>query len=558
MGTEGAGVRVIAGRYRLESRLGRGGMGVVWRATDELLGRQVAVKEIPLDLDETLSAEETRRQRDRTLREGRAVAQLRHPHIIVVHDVVEQDERPYLVMELIDGGSLADRISTRGPVDAPEAARIGIALLSALAAAHAAGVLHRDIKPANVLLGSEGDRIVLTDFGIAQVAGATTLTETGAFVGSPEYTAPERMSGARTGPESDLWSLGALLCTIVSGESPFRRDSLGGILHAVVFDEIRPPAQAAPLLPVVRGLLERDPDRRLDAPRAERMLRAYLDTGRTPRLPPGYTPTRPDTPTPAPAPTPTPSSPTVETRRSTRGVLVAALLVAAMAGAGVSAAALLMNGDGDGGGGGVPKSSGPGVSVSATTAAGTPTSHTSAPSTPVSGTPTAGTPTPSAPRASSPAPTGGTHASAPSGYRVADDPAGFSLAVPEGFTRTPQGERVFYMSPGQTFRLGIKVAEPQEGGPLGVMRRAAAKGPDTNPGYHDGRVTETTHHELPAALWEFTWNGFSTAEGPRHTYDLCWEEDGRLYDVWVSAPVGKVREAKEYFDVAVDTFVTAL
>ncbi|MGW1216578.1 protein kinase domain-containing protein [Streptomyces sp. NPDC002499] len=558
MGTEGAGVRVIAGRYRLESRLGRGGMGVVWRATDELLGRQVAVKEIPLDLDETLSAEETRRQRDRTLREGRAVAQLRHPHIIVVHDVVEQDERPYLVMELIDGGSLADRISTRGPVDAPEAARIGIALLSALAAAHAAGVLHRDIKPANVLLGSEGDRIVLTDFGIAQVAGATTLTETGAFVGSPEYTAPERMSGARTGPESDLWSLGALLCTIVSGESPFRRDSLGGILHAVVFDEIRPPAQAAPLLPVVRGLLERDPDRRLDAPQAERMLRAYLDSGRTPQLSPRYTPTRRDTPTPSPAPaTPAPSSPTVETRRSTRGVLVAALLVAATAGAGVSAAALLMNGDGDGGGG-APKSSGPGVSVSATTGARTPTSHPSAPSTPVSGTPTAGTPTPSAPRASSPAPTDGTHASAPSGYRVADDPAGFSLAVPEGFTRTPQGERVFYMSPGQTFRLGIKIAEPQEGGPLGVMRRAAAKGPDTNPGYHDGRVTETTHHELPAALWEFTWNGFSTAEGPRHTYDVCWEEDGRLYDVWVSAPVGKVREAKEYFDVAVDTFVTAL
>ncbi|MDH6217476.1 serine/threonine-protein kinase [Streptomyces pseudovenezuelae] len=557
MGTEGAGVRVIAGRYRLESRLGRGGMGVVWRATDELLGRQVAVKEIPLDLDETLSVEETRRQRDRTLREARAVAQLRHPHIIVVHDVVEQDERPYLVMELIDGGSLADRISRRGPVDAPEAARIGIALLSALATAHAAGVLHRDIKPANVLLGSEGDRVVLTDFGIAQVAGATTLTETGAFVGSPEYTAPERMSGARTGPESDLWSLGGLLCTILSGESPFRRDSLGGILHAVVFDEIRPPAQAAPLLPVVRGLLERDPDRRLDAARAERMLRVYLETGRTPQLPPDYTPTRQDVPGPTPAPTttPTPPSPTVETRRSTRGVLVAGLLVAAMAGAGVSAAALLMNGDGGGGGGGVPKSSGPGVSVSATSAPGSPTSLTSAPSTPVSGTPTAGTATPSASRPSSPAPTGGTHASAPSGYRVADDPAGFSLAVPEGFTRTLQGERVFYMSPGQTFRLGIKVTDPQTGGPLAVMRRAAAKGPDTNPGYHDGRVTETTHHELPAALWEFTWNGFSTAEGPRHTYDLCWEEGGRLYDVWVSAPVGKVREAKEYFDVAVDTFV---
>ncbi|UXX95024.1 serine/threonine protein kinase [Streptomyces sp. AD2-2] len=286
MGTEGDNARVIAGRYRLEKRLGRGGMGVVWRAADQLLGRQVAVKEIAQD--DSLSEEEARQQRDRTLREARAVAQLRHPHIIVVHDVVEQDERPYIVMELVDGGSLAERISARGPVDAAEAARIGIALLGALRTAHAAGVLHRDIKPANVLLQTATDedgpeRVVLTDFGIAQVAGATTLTESGAFVGSPEYTAPERMSGVRTGPESDLWSLGALLCTVLSGESPFRRDSLGGILHAVVVDEIRPPEQARPLLPVIRGLLERDPERRLEAAEAERMLRAFLDTGRTPK-----------------------------------------------------------------------------------------------------------------------------------------------------------------------------------------------------------------------------------------------------------------------------------
>lgn len=254
-------------------------MGVVWGATDQLLGRRVAVKE--LTQDDTLSAEEARGRRDRTLREARAVAQLSHPHIIVVHDVVEDGERPYIVMELIDGGSLADRIAAQGPIQPDEAAWIGIALLGALRAAHAAGVLHRDIKPANVLLERDSDRVVLTDFGIAQVAGATTLTETGSFVGSPEYTAPERMSGARTGAESDLWSLGALLCTALSGESPFRRDSLGGILHAVVFAEIRTPAQAAPLLPVVRGLLERDPDRRLGAAEAERLLRAYLDTGRT-------------------------------------------------------------------------------------------------------------------------------------------------------------------------------------------------------------------------------------------------------------------------------------
>ncbi|MGW2043889.1 serine/threonine-protein kinase [Streptomyces sp. NPDC001858] len=553
MGTQGGGndVRVIAGRYRLEARLGRGGMGVVWRATDQLLGRRVAVKE--LIQDDTLSTEEARGRRDRTLREARAVAQLSHPHIIVVHDVVEDDQRPYIVMELIDGGSLADRIAAQGPIDPAEAARIGIALLGALRAAHTAGVLHRDIKPANVLLERDSDRVVLTDFGIAQVAGATTLTETGSFVGSPEYTAPERMSGARTGTESDLWSLGALLCTALSGESPFRRDSLGGILHAVVFAEIRTPPQAAPLLPVVRGLLERDPDRRLGVAEAERLLRAFLDTGRTPApVSCGYTPTQADLPRPRPEP------PTRE--RSTRGVLVAALLVAALAGAGVSAAALLLQGDGDGDGGGPPASSAPPTAGSASGAA---TGATASPSpSPTGGSAASPTATPTSSPTSSPSssptpsPTATRTPSVPSGYRVADDPAGFALAVPDGFTRQPQGVRVFYMSPGQVFRLGIKISDPPSDGPLGVMRRAAAEGPDTNPGYHDGRVTETTHDGRPAALWQFTWNGFSAAEGPRHTYDLCWEEGGRLYDVWVSAPVGQAAEAREYFDVAVDTFVT--
>ncbi|MET9408794.1 protein kinase [Streptomyces sp. NPDC002935] len=545
MGTEGENVRVIAGRYRLEARIGRGGMGVVWRATDQLLGRLVAVKE--LALDDSLSAEEARLQRDRTLREARAVAQLHHPHIIVVHDVVVDDERPYIVMELIVGGSLAERISADGPVDAREAARIGIDLLGALRRAHDAGVLHRDLKPANVLVEAGTDRIVLTDFGIAQVAGATTLTESGAFVGSPEYTAPERMSGARTGPESDLWSLGALLCTVLSGASPFRRDSLGGILHAVVVDEIRPPAQAAPLLPVVRGLLERDPERRLDAAEAERMLRAFRDTGRTPRLSVPYTPTRRDLPLHRPAPAPSPSgSGTAADRppkQSTRSLLVAAALVAAMTGAGVSAAALLMN-DGGGGDGRPPSSSTPGTSRTP----GTPSSASGTFSAP----PASAAPTVTVTRRQSPAASART---APSGYRTASDPYGFSLAVPDGFTRDPQGERVFYMSPGQTFRLGIKVAEPETGGPLAVMRRADAEGAANNPGYRDGTVARTTHDGHPAALWEFTWNGFSKAEGARHTYDLCWEQGGRMYDVWVSAPVGRVTEAKEYFDVAVDTFV---
>ncbi|MEV6959144.1 serine/threonine-protein kinase [Streptomyces sp. NPDC051207] len=356
MGTEGAGARIVAGRYRLEAKLGRGGMGVVWRATDELLGRRVAVKELPFD--DTLTAEEARRQRDRTLREARAVAQLHHPHIVVVHDVVEDDERPYIVMELIDGSTLADRVAERGPVDAAEAARIGIALLSALRTAHEAGVLHRDLKPANVLLEDGTDRVVLSDFGIAQVPGATTLTESGSFVGSPEYTPPERIAGVSTGPASDLWSLGVLLCAAMSGESPFHRDSLGGVLHAVVSGEISPPAQAGPLLPVVRGLLERDPQRRLEAVQAEWMLRVFRETGRMPALPADGTRSR------------TPRG-TRERRRPRRGVLIAALLIAATAGAGLSAAALLIHLDGAGGA--TPTSPAPGTTTRTATPTATPT-----------------------------------------------------------------------------------------------------------------------------------------------------------------------------------------
>ncbi|GAA0926340.1 serine/threonine-protein kinase [Streptomyces thermoalcalitolerans] len=425
MGTEGDRLRVVAGRYRLQARIGRGGMGVVWRATDLLLGRQVAVKELPFD--ETLSAEEAAVQRERTVREARAVAQLRHPHIIVVYDIVEQDERPYIVMELIDGGSLADRIAACGPVDAAEGARIGIALLSALRTAHAAGVLHRDIKPANVLVESATGRIVLTDFGIARVAGATTLTEAGSFVGSPEYTAPERMAGVRTGPESDLWSLGALLCTALSGQSPFHRDSLGGILHAVVFDEIRPPPQAAPILPVVRGLLERDPDRRLTADEAEWMLRTFLASGRTPELPARCRPTWRDIPVPPrTARTALPDASQEPVRYSARSVLVAVLLVAATAGAGVSAAALLMRGGGDGGG--TPVTSPPRTPVS--TPAGTaPRPPVPSPSDASSATPVSTAPVT---RPALPAPGGST---APSDYRLVQDPAGFAVAVPDASTR---------------------------------------------------------------------------------------------------------------------------
>ncbi|MFD9367227.1 serine/threonine-protein kinase [Streptomyces sp. NPDC060020] len=580
MGTQGENARLIAGRYRLDAKLGRGGMGVVWRATDQLLGRSVAVKEVALD--PALSEDEALLQRERTLREARAAAQLKHPHIIVVHDIVEDDERPYIVMELVEGGSLADRLSRTGPVDPAEGARIGIALLGALRAAHAAGVLHRDIKPANVLLEAPGGRPVLTDFGIAQVAGATTLTSTGAFVGSPEYTAPERMSAQTpVGPESDLWSLGALLCAAVSGASPFRRDSLGGVLHAVVYDEIRPPAACGPLLPVVRGLLERDPAERLGAEQAERLLRAYAAAA------PEYTPTqdvaRPAAPVPVPAPVPTPppvpvpAAPPAQTsvpatapvtapaaaapavpspaKRRPAAALIAGLLVAAIAGAGVSAAALLMNDDDRPRQASTSGGSGGRSAATDAVASAPPASTTPAPTTP---TPAPGGPggrTGTASPAAQPVPPSSDDKAAPAGYHVVEDPEGFSLAVPLGFTRKVEGPRIFYMSPGETFRIGIKVADPESGGPLAVHQRAHAKGPSNNPGYRDAEVVASTHDGHEAALWLFTWNGFSAAEGPRHTRDLCWEEGGRLYDVWVSSPVGRSGEARGYFDTAVRTFV---
>lgn len=532
---ESRGSVVMAGRYRLEERLGRGGMGTVWRATDELLGRPVAVKELHVgdgDGDGTATAG--------ALREARAVAHVRHPHVVVVHDVVEHDGRPCIVMELVDGGSLADRISAGKTLTPVEAARTGLALLGALTAAHDRGVLHRDVKPANVLMEAGTGRVVLTDFGIARLSGATTISETGAFVGSPEYTAPERMQGAEAGPASDLWSLGTLMCAALTGESPFRRDSLGGILHAVVSAEIRPPAQAGPLLPVIRGLLERDPERRMTATEAAGLLSAYLSGGSiepADRIPAAAAvPAAERVTQPAGPPRPTARQPAT-TRRTVRIGLIAAAVVLAATGA-VTAVSLLGH-EGQGPGPAKAAESGaprvPGPSASATPPGA------SASITPPAASASASTP-------------GAAPGTVPVGYRSVSDPQGFGLAVPEGYQRATDEQRVFYVSPDGAFRIGIRVKMPVAGGPLGVMRQAHGNGPETNPGYRNGTVVSMKHHELPAALWEFSWSGFTQAEGARHTYDLCWDENGRMYDIWVSAPVGKLADAKRHFDTAVATF----
>ncbi|MBB1245915.1 serine/threonine protein kinase [Streptomyces durbertensis] len=282
---EAADVRRIGGRYRLVGRLGHGGMGTVWRAFDEVVERDVAIKEPrpPEHLDEESRASFFERLR----REARAAAKIDHPSVVTVHDVVLDDGRPWIVMELVDGRSLGDVIA-EGTLGEPEAARIGLAVLGALDAAHRRGVLHRDVKPDNVLLGAH-DRVVLTDFGIARVEGERPLTETGAFVGSPEYVAPERVLGQRPGPASDLWSLGVLLYAAVEGLSPFRRNGTPATLQAVLSAEPPAPSRArGPLGGLIMGLLRKEPSARPPVEEIREVLAEVAAApARLPQLPGG-------------------------------------------------------------------------------------------------------------------------------------------------------------------------------------------------------------------------------------------------------------------------------
>ncbi|NGO75836.1 serine/threonine protein kinase [Streptomyces sp. YC504] len=264
----GAG-RLIAGRYRLLSKLGHGGMGTVWRAKDETVDREVAVKEprVPDHLPERERATAFERMR----REARAAARLDHPAVVNVHDVAVEDGQPWIVMEFVQGRSMGGALQ-EGTLGSREAARIGLEVLGALDAAHKAGILHRDVKPDNVMLG-QYDRVVLTDFGIAQIEGETNLTDTGGFVGSPEFIAPERVLGQRPGPASDLWSLGVVLYAATEGVSPFRRSNTPATLQSVLNATPAAPASAAgPLADVINGLLQKDPGHRPDAVTVRRLL----------------------------------------------------------------------------------------------------------------------------------------------------------------------------------------------------------------------------------------------------------------------------------------------
>ncbi|MFF7204139.1 protein kinase [Streptomyces sp. NPDC008141] len=297
--------KVLGGRYRVTSVIGRGGMGVVARAVDELLNREVAVKVLRAFTD--TSAAELADVRARMQREAQAAARIRHSGVVTVHDVTEEQGLPVIVMELVDGPSLDDVLTERGTLEPHEAAAIGAKLMDALDAAHRAGVLHRDVKPGNVLI-EHGGRVVLTDFGIASMEASgddamAKLTQSGQLVGSLDYLPPERAQGREPGPASDIWSLGMTLYAAVEGTSPFRRTSAWSTLSAIVTEPLPEPRRAGPLTPVLQALMAKEPENRPTAEQARGMLERAASGGTVRLASAAPTPTPAPAPAPAPAPT---------------------------------------------------------------------------------------------------------------------------------------------------------------------------------------------------------------------------------------------------------------
>ncbi|GGO08841.1 hypothetical protein GCM10010116_18010 [Microbispora rosea subsp. aerata] len=306
---------LLAARYRLIEPVGRGGMGTVWRAHDELLDREVAVKEVrlPLVLDEDLRAELCAR----TEREGRATAMVAHPSVITVFDVITEDDRPWIVMELLKARSLEELIRQEGPLPPRRVADIGRQVLGALRAVHAKGILHRDVKPSNVLV-TDDDRAVLTDFGLAALEGDASITQAGIVLGSAGYIAPERVLGDKASPAADLWSLGATLYTAVEGRGLHGRRTAAAALAALTSGAPIPMEKAGPLAPVLRGLLQIDPETRLDSVRAAHALSRVAAGGTAED--PFASPYRIGRPTPPPtAPQPTAPETRKPPQRSQRG-----------------------------------------------------------------------------------------------------------------------------------------------------------------------------------------------------------------------------------------------
>ncbi|MDX2600012.1 serine/threonine-protein kinase [Streptomyces caniscabiei] len=599
--------RLVAGRYRLTEQIGRGGMGTVWRAGDEVLDRQVAVKR--LHVQPHLSPDDLVTLYERTRREARSAARIAHPNVIVVHDVVDDrlddrtddgtgghadgvrgggasgsgDGRPCIVMEYVPAPTLADLLTDGRTLPPEEAARIGLGMVAALRAAHAAGVLHRDVKPGNVLLGAEG-RVVLTDFGIAMTADASTLTRTGEMVGSIHYMAPERIRGQKPGPGSDLWALGATLYQAVEGRPPFRRLTAMEAAYAIAVDPLEPLKRGGALGPLIEALLAKDPADRPTTEQTERALRAVVSGQATIALPmPMPMPTPTVTPASTPMPSPGAGAPVGGSTRSYDADTTGGRTGAGGSGGGTVGDATGGGTVGDATGGGTvggttgdrhtgrqmppadPGSPGDGgrpdrggrrkrrilvpvavaVAVAATVAGAglyLVSNPAGQPSSPRGGT--------SAPPSHSPSPV-------PAGYHlVRDETLGISFPVPDGWRAGERtSESVTYTDETKLVGLTIGVVDPAGTHPEAHFEDIEANTKINYPdSYRRLRMQRTTFRGEPAAVWEFTFQGRARAF---RAIDLGYGREGeREYDIYLSAPALDWDVYRPVFDKVMDGFTT--
>jgi hypothetical protein len=533
------GQRVIAGRYRLLEPLGSGGMGTVWRAEDTVLGRQVAVKEVTFPAG--LTDADRAVLRERTRREARAAARLDHPSAVTVYDVVEQDDAPYLVMELVQARTLAQVVRDDGPLSPQRTAQVGLALLGALEAAHAQGIIHRDVKPSNVLVRDDG-RVVLTDFGIASTTGDSSITHTGLLLGSPAYIAPERARGEAPGPPSDLWSLGATLFTAVEGKPPFDGGEPLVTVTAVVTGRHAPFEAAGPLEPVLEGLLEKDPGQRLGSADAGRLLQRVADM-------PEVQPTRV---LPAAAAAPGPAA------RTTALDLGAVREDVAAAQAPPAARASLPLGRPP-----VPPSRRPSwlpaaavAGTLALLAAGTALALSSGDEPDRTAAGDARTATaPADPDSAAPAdepdeepadepndePAEGAAESAdlPEGWTTDTGGAGWVVALPPGYRQSRAGE---YIGPNRrTLRVDTTAAGGGKDDAVADRQAQAASFRERHPSYKEIRIEPVDYRDYEAADWEFTYQGL-------HVINRVFVVDGRGHSLFFQTPAAEFPAALKDFE----------
>ncbi|MCZ4512970.1 serine/threonine-protein kinase [Streptomyces sp. ActVer] len=528
--------RLIAGRYRLIERVGRGGMGTVWRAEDEVLSREIALKR--LHAQQHLSEDELATVHERTRREARSAARITHPNVVVVHDVLDDEGLPCIVMEYVHGTTLGALLKDGGALPPGEAARVGLGMIAALRAAHAAGVLHRDVKPGNVLLGGNG-RVVLTDFGIAMATGTSTLTKTGEIIGSIDYIAPERMRGHKPGPTADLWALGATLFQSVEGRPPFRKATAMETAYAIAVDPLAPMKQAGPLEPLIEMLLAKDPDERPSAEETERALRVVASEapgatagGTTEIAWASAVPSRATATVAATGPT---TSAGATLTDSGSGPVSPAPIGGSGSGSG--------SGSGDGTGRPGRKRrrllwSAAAVTLAAAAVAGGLYAMTSD----NGGHGRKGSATATSPTAPEPSPV-------PAGFRLVREKAlGVTFPVPDGWKRDGKAsaEQVTYIDESRLVELTIGTVNPAGANPESHFQNIEANTKLNYSTYRKLRMQRTTFQGKPAAVWEFTFQGQARAF---RAIDFGFgEEGGTEYDIYLSAPEAQWDTHRPVFD----------